>query len=64
MLGKGTLADSGVLKSLALVSAQALKISLGLGASRLLIVEDSTKDIHQKIILNVGIDDLYYALNN
>lgn len=40
-----------------------MEISLALGASRLLIVEDSRKDIYQKIILNVSVDDLYYALN-
>lgn len=42
----------------------AMEISLSLGACRLLIVEDSTTDIYQKIILNVSVDDLYYALNS
>lgn len=42
----------------------ALEISLALGASRLLIVEDSRADIYQKIILNVSVDDLHYALNS
>lgn len=44
-------------------SDQALNISLRLGASRILIVEDSTADIFQKIILNVSVDDLHFALN-
>lgn len=46
-----------------LFSDQALNISLRLGASRILIVEDSTADIFQKIILNVSVDDLHFALN-
>lgn len=46
------------------ILASALEISLALGASRLLIVEDSRADIYQKIILNVSVDDLYYALNS
>lgn len=40
-----------------------MDISLALGASRLLIVEDSQADIYQKIILNMSVEDLYYALN-
>lgn len=47
-----------------IVLGQALQICTMLGACRLLIVEDSSKDIYQKIILNVSVDDLYYALNN
>lgn len=40
-----------------------MDISLALGASRLLIVEDSQADIYQKIILNMSVEDLHYALN-
>lgn len=40
-----------------------MDISLALGASRLLIVEDSQTDIYQKIILNMSVEDLHYALN-
>lgn len=47
-----------------LFTGQALQICTTLGACRLLIVEDSAKDIFQKIILNVSVDDLYYALNS
>lgn len=35
-----------------------------LAANRLLITEDSSMGLYQKIILNVSVDDLYYALNN
>lgn len=39
----------------------ALKISVRLGACRLLISEHPRKDIYQKILLNVSSDDVYYA---
>lgn len=42
---------------------QAQRICLNLGASRILIVEDSSADIYQKIILNMSVDDLHFALN-
>lgn len=39
----------------------ALSISTTLGESRLLICEHARKDIYQKILLNISIDDFYYA---
>lgn len=38
-------------------------MSLNLGASRILIVESSAADIFQKIILNISVDDMHFALN-
>lgn len=33
-----------------------------LGACRLLLIDQKPNDFHQKIILNVSADDVYYAL--
>lgn len=33
-----------------------------LGACRLLLTDQKTSDIHQRIILNVSSDDVFYAL--
>ncbi|KAG4077249.1 hypothetical protein HA402_009878 [Bradysia odoriphaga] len=41
----------------------ALRLSCRLGSSRLLICEHSNASIHQKIMLNVTSDDIYYALH-
>ncbi len=35
-----------------------------LGSFKILVVEDSTKDLEQKILLNVSSDDLSFALTN
>ncbi|XP_055311116.1 origin recognition complex subunit 1 isoform X3 [Sitodiplosis mosellana] len=42
---------------------QAMMICMSLAANRLLIAEDSSAGLYQKIILNATVDDLYYALN-
>lgn len=42
---------------------QAMMICMTLAANRLLIAEDSSVGLYQKIILNATVDDLYYALN-
>ncbi|XP_031621748.1 origin recognition complex subunit 1 isoform X2 [Contarinia nasturtii] len=42
---------------------QAMIICMALAANRLLIAEDSSTGLYQKIILNATVDDLYYALN-
>lgn len=42
---------------------QAMLICMTLAANRLLIAEDSSAGLYQKIILNATVDDLYYALN-
>ncbi|KAG5681643.1 hypothetical protein PVAND_011058 [Polypedilum vanderplanki] len=42
-------------------TATALAISMRLGASRLIISEHTRKDIYQKILLNINVDDFYYA---
>lgn len=41
---------------------RALRICSKLGAERLLICEHSRSDIFQKILLNVSMDDIHYAL--
>nr|XP_003705940.1 PREDICTED: origin recognition complex subunit 1 [Megachile rotundata] len=40
-----------------------LAVCARLGASRLLICEHSRNDIYQKILLNVSIDDIHYAIH-
>lgn len=40
-----------------------LAVCARLGASRLLICEHSRNDIYQKILLNVSIDDIHYAVH-
>lgn len=42
---------------------QAMLICMTLAANRLLIAEDSSAGLYQKIILNATVDDLHYALN-
>ncbi|KZC10501.1 PREDICTED: origin recognition complex subunit 1 [Dufourea novaeangliae] len=42
--------------------SETLAICGRLGASRLLICEHSRNDIYQKILLNVSIDDIHYAI--
>lgn len=42
-------------------TSSALSISTRLGASRLIISEHTRKDIYQKILLNISVDDFYYA---
>lgn len=42
---------------------QAMLICMTLAANRLLIAEDSSAGLYQKIMLNATVDDLYYALN-
>lgn len=46
-----------------LIPDQAMLICMALAANRLLIAEDSSAGLYQKIILNATVDDLYYALN-
>lgn len=41
---------------------RAIAICSRLGASRLLICENSRNDIYQKILLNISSDDVHYAL--
>lgn len=50
-------------KQFSCVSDQAMLICITLSANRLLIAEDSSAGLYQKIILNATVDDLYYALN-
>lgn len=45
------------------ISDQAMQICMTLASNRLIIAEDSCAGLYQKIILNVSVDDLYYALN-
>lgn len=45
------------------ISDQAMQICMTLASNRLIIAEDSSAGLYQKIILNVSVDDLYYALN-
>lgn len=45
------------------ISDQAMMICMALAANRLIIAEDSSAGLFQKIILNATVDDLYYALN-
>lgn len=40
-----------------------MMICMALAANRLIIAEDSSTGLYQKIILNATVDDLYYALN-
>lgn len=49
--------------SLFFVLDQAMLICMTLTANRLLIAEDSSAGLYQKILLNATVDDLYYALN-
>ena len=35
-----------------------------LGNSKLLLVESSKSDIHQRMLLNIGMDDLNFALHS
>lgn len=41
---------------------RAVQICAKLGASRLLICEHSRMDTYMKILLNVSVDDIHYAL--
>ncbi|XP_049547940.1 origin recognition complex subunit 1 isoform X2 [Anopheles darlingi] len=43
---------------------RAMMICARLGAFRLLICENSSSDIYQKILLNINADDVHYALQN
>lgn len=43
-------------------TCEALKICARLGSCRLLITEEFSTSIHQRILLNISTDDLHYAL--
>lgn len=43
-------------------TSEAASICMKLGSSRLLLVEDGHCDLHQRIRVNVSIDDIHYAL--
>lgn len=38
-------------------------LSTRLGVTKLIICESASKDVHQKILLNVSPDDIHYALH-
>lgn len=38
-------------------------LSLRMGAAKLIIAESGRNDLYQKILLNVSVDDIHYALH-
>lgn len=42
---------------------RALMLSVRLGTYGLIICGNSRDDLYQKILLNVGVDDVHYAIN-